>query len=142
MINKIFIYGTLHHSMGNRYSRFLERNAQYMGVATKKGKLFNIGRYPGAVKSHNPEDKIKGYLYSVEDIEHLLNTLDEYEGYDKSSPNQSLFKRERVLVEDKNNKKHLAWIYWYNKPTDEKKEIDRGDFLAFRERKVKNKIVA
>jgi gamma-glutamylcyclotransferase (GGCT)/AIG2-like uncharacterized protein YtfP len=139
MINKIFVYGTLHDNPGNRYSRFLERNANYMGVATKKGKLFSLGHYPGAVKSHNPNDKIKGYLYSVENIEYLLKTLDEYEGFDKSSPGHSLFIREKAIVEDRKNKKHIAWIYWYNKATNEKKEIEKGDFFAFKEKKGKSR---
>jgi gamma-glutamylcyclotransferase (GGCT)/AIG2-like uncharacterized protein YtfP len=142
MINKIFIYGTLHDNPGNKYSRILERNAHYLGIASKKGKLFYIGRYPGAVKSDNRDDKIKGYLYSIEDIDYILNTLDEYEGYDKSSPGRSLFIREKVMVEDRKNKKHWAWIYWYNKATSEKKEIDNGDFLAFKVRNDNKKSVA
>lgn len=132
MLSKIFVYGTLHDNPGNRYSRFLEQNAKYIGVATRKGKLFNIGRYPGAVESLNPDDMIKGYLYSTDNMETLLSKLDEYEGYEKSYPAHSLFIRKKVLVADKKNKKHWAWMYLYNKDVSKKKEIDEGDFFTYR----------
>ncbi len=50
-----------------------------LGGVVYQGKLYLVKDYPAAVPSHNPEDSVLGEVYSIQDINHLLVRLDEYE---------------------------------------------------------------
>ena len=57
----------------------LSERGQLICSARIAGRLYDFGRYPGAVKSDQAEDWLHGELYRLDDLE-LLPVLDEYEG--------------------------------------------------------------
>jgi gamma-glutamylcyclotransferase (GGCT)/AIG2-like uncharacterized protein YtfP len=92
----LFVYGTLRRGCDNRYARLLAEQGRFVGVARIPGRLYDLGSYPGAVASDQPDQWIHGEVFSVDNA--LLTALDEYEGAE--------FERAMVPAIG-------CWIYWY-----------------------------
>jgi gamma-glutamylcyclotransferase (GGCT)/AIG2-like uncharacterized protein YtfP len=92
----LFVYGTLRRGCDNQFARLLAERGQCVGVARVPGRLYDLGSYPGAVASDQPDEWIHGELFSLDDA--LLTSLDEYEGAEF----------ERAIVPAIG-----CWIYWY-----------------------------
>ncbi len=128
----LFVYGTLRREFNHRlYQRVLNRYAHYLGEATFRGKLYDLGSYPGAVDSPHPEDKVVGEVYAVEPeyLSTVLDILDEYEGCHPAEPEASLYVREQRPVH-LGDQQIEAWIYLYNRSVEGREEIPGGDYVA------------
>lgn len=124
----IFVYGTLRKDSKNQMYYILARYADFIGEGRFMGKLYNIGEYPGAVSSNDPDDVVRGEVYALRDPKQVLRVLDDYEGCGQDDPSPTEFRRERVLISLENGEKINAWIYIYNRPTDGLKVIPSGDY--------------
>jgi gamma-glutamylcyclotransferase (GGCT)/AIG2-like uncharacterized protein YtfP len=102
-LHHLFVYGTLRRGSSNQFARLLAEQGQFMGVARVPGRLYELGRYPGAVASDQPDEWIHGEIFSIDDA--LLAALDEYEG--------SEFERVIVPVRLDDGRTIECWIYWY-----------------------------
>ena len=69
-----------------------------------RGRLHDLGRYPGAVPSDQPDHFIYGEVHRLDDPQ-LLPSLDEYEG--------SEFSRAVASAEAEDGRIVDCWIYWY-----------------------------
>jgi gamma-glutamylcyclotransferase (GGCT)/AIG2-like uncharacterized protein YtfP len=127
----IFVYGTLRKDSKNQMYHILAQYADFVGVGTFVGKLYNIGEYPGTVPSDNPDDVVKGEVYALHDPKSVLKVLDGYEGCGQDDLPPTEFRREKVLISLENGEKISAWIYIYNRPTDGLKVISSGDYSYF-----------
>jgi gamma-glutamylcyclotransferase (GGCT)/AIG2-like uncharacterized protein YtfP len=136
--SKLFVYGTLRNSYGHKLYGLLKDNFELIGKAVIKGKLFDIGKYPGAVISRTDNNQIVGELYQAkkdsDSIEQALKKLDRYEGYD-AQDSSSEYVRKRKFVRLKNGKKVLSWVYVYNRPVKNKHLIESGDYIHHISRK-------
>ena len=56
----LFVYGTLRSQMNDSLHRLLETYAIFVGTGSFQGKLYDIGRYPGAVRSGRNTDRVMG----------------------------------------------------------------------------------
>jgi gamma-glutamylcyclotransferase (GGCT)/AIG2-like uncharacterized protein YtfP len=92
----LFVYGTLRRGSESQFARLLAEQGRFMGVARVPGRLYDLGSYPGAVASNQPDQWIHGEVFSVDSA--LLTALDEYEGMEF----------ERAIVPTLG-----CWIYWY-----------------------------
>src|SRR5262245_40278562 len=92
----LFVYGTLRRTYRSLMSQWLARNARFSGRGTYRGKLLNLGRYPGAVPSRNLSDNVRGDLYSLGGGRATLRLLDSHEGKE--------FCRKKVAINVKNGK--------------------------------------
>ena len=124
----LFVYGTLRRKARNKVSALLKKNATFMGLGTAKGRLYDLGEYPAAVPDQRK--RIVGELYSLENGKNteILALLDEYEEYNASNPEQSLYIRKKTQVKLDGQEGLNAWIYWYNKPVDAQRLIPTGDY--------------
>ena len=61
----LFVYGTLRKAHGSPMSEWLARNAQFYGLGTYRGKLLNLGHYPGVIPSRDASDKVLGFTSFV-----------------------------------------------------------------------------
>ncbi len=124
----LFVYGTLRRKARNKVSALLKKNATFMGLGTAKGRLYDLGEYPAAVPDQRK--RIVGELYSLEAGKNaeILAVLDEYEEYNASNPEQSLYIRKKTQVKLDGQEGLNAWIYWYNKPLDAQRLIPTGDY--------------
>lgn len=123
----LFVYGTLLDPK-NSVGQFLRSNAELFADGYFQGKLYDLGEYPGAVESNNPEDKVYGSVFVLEKPETVLRMLDEYEetGDQFAEPNEFIRTKTEIVVGK--NEKLLCWIYLYNYPVDSGNQIESGIF--------------
>ena len=121
----LFVYGTLRKGLGHPMRRVLARHAKFVGMGKFRGKLYDLGKYPGAAASGAESDAVRGELYRFGDAERIFPILDGYEG--------PRFRREIVTVSVGPKKKLRLWIYLYAGALGGLKPILSGDYLEFRQ---------
>jgi len=123
----LFVYGTLLDE-SNPYAAFLKENSRLHQQGRLRGKLFNIGNYPGAIIDDTAETFVYGSIFLMNDPKSVLDELDEYEGFgdDFAQPNE--FIRDLVEVETKNTNLR-CWVYLYNLPVHTLPQISSGNYL-------------
>jgi gamma-glutamylcyclotransferase (GGCT)/AIG2-like uncharacterized protein YtfP len=117
----VFVYGTL-RQRDHPMRRVLDRHGIYAGRGTFQGRLYDLGRYPGAVRSSGKRDRIVGEIYKLQRPIEALKVLDEYEG--------RLFLREAATISLKPAETITAWIYLYRGRVEQGRRIPSGDYLA------------
>lgn len=125
----IFVYGTLRSAPRHQMNKVLERHADRVGRGKVPGILYDIGPYPGAVKTTGTRAFVRGDVYRLRDPDRALKVLDRYEGWDEKKPRSGEFRRSRVVVNMGAGKTVKAWIYLYNRPTSGLTRIRSGDYL-------------
>lgn len=119
----LFVYGLLRSDIGGPMQPALAAAARLAGRGSWRGRLYRVGEFPGAVPCDGDEF-VLGELYELgEGAEALLSRLDAYEGV----PSDYVRVRSRVHCEGRELE---AWIYVWNRPTDELERIESGDFLG------------
>ncbi|MHB1696598.1 MAG: gamma-glutamylcyclotransferase family protein [bacterium] len=124
----LFVYGTLKRDIGNDMYHLLAKHAKYIDDATWSGKLYLVETYPGAVRSDNPLDAVHGEVFLLNNPDNVLPGLDEYEECSDNFPEPKLYKRIKDKVHLATGDIINAWIYIYNLPVDNLKEIKSGNF--------------
>jgi gamma-glutamylcyclotransferase (GGCT)/AIG2-like uncharacterized protein YtfP len=128
MSEYLFVYGTLASNSEHEMHRHLASNAEYAGEGSFNGQLYRIGPYPGAVPSSNPEDKVFGELYRLDNAEELFVHLDDYEGCGPDDPQPTEFVRRMEAVYLKDGTRSQAWIYLFNRTVADLPRIVSGRF--------------
>lgn len=110
----LFVYGTL--MRGLPLHRAMAGGATFLGHGSVRGRLLDLGRYPGLVDG---QGRVRGELYRVERPE-LLRALDREEGYN--------FVRRRGAVTLDDGRRARAWLYRYRGPRERAVPIPGGDW--------------
>jgi gamma-glutamylcyclotransferase (GGCT)/AIG2-like uncharacterized protein YtfP len=95
-VDRLFVYGTLRRGSENQFARLLAERGQCIGEARVPGRLYDLGSYPGAKPSDQPNEWIVGEVFHLDEPAAVLGALDEYEGPEF----------ERAILD-------TFWIYWY-----------------------------
>jgi len=127
----LFVYGTLRKAFDNPMAKLLRQEADYEGEGVVDGKLYDIGRFPGAIISCRDSIEIKGEIYALRIADRIFAYLDQYEGYSPNIFASSLFRREKCQVTCDDGDEIEAWIYIFNEPLDGYPLIERGDYVEF-----------
>jgi len=98
----------------------LARGAHFMEMGKVRGRLVDLGRYPGLVTGVG---QVKGEVYRIDDPE-LLPVLDHEEGYN--------FERSRVFATLASGRHVQVWVYRYRGPRDRAVPIPDGDYRRAR----------
>jgi gamma-glutamylcyclotransferase (GGCT)/AIG2-like uncharacterized protein YtfP len=108
---------------------FLTHYGEYVADATCPGKLYKVDYYPGLVPSDDPRDIAYGEVYKLSCPGIVLSHLDDYEecGPKFSKPTQ--YERHKENVTTTSGEVITAWVYIYNRPTEELQLIESGDYL-------------
>jgi gamma-glutamylcyclotransferase (GGCT)/AIG2-like uncharacterized protein YtfP len=122
----LFVYGTLLDS-DNAYGRHLLDNSTPWGEAKFKGKLYDVGEYPGAIYQPGGDSYVYGKIYLLNKPGIILKVLDEYEGFGDSEVQPNLFIRGLIEVETE-DKTIDCWVYLYNLPVEGFRQILSGDY--------------
>jgi gamma-glutamylcyclotransferase (GGCT)/AIG2-like uncharacterized protein YtfP len=130
MTDFLFVYGTLVREAGHEIHEHLARDAEYLGEAYFRGRLYNVAHYPGAVASTAPADKVFGELYRLNKPDELLLHLDAYEGCGPNDPQPTLYVRQVGTVQVESAEPVEAWIYLYNGPVTGLRRIPSGRFMV------------
>jgi gamma-glutamylcyclotransferase (GGCT)/AIG2-like uncharacterized protein YtfP len=125
----VFFYGTLMAGFDRRRRADIDSKLTFVGRATMRAALFDLGLYPAAVPSC--EGEVLGELYETIDPDTVLAVLDEIEGYRPGRPDQSLYTRDRVDVRLTDGSELSAWAYFYNAPLGSAPRIASGDYLEY-----------
>jgi gamma-glutamylcyclotransferase (GGCT)/AIG2-like uncharacterized protein YtfP len=120
-VDHLFVYGTLRRGSNIQEARLLQGRARFVGDARMPGRLYGLGRYPGAVPAAKDGEWICGEVYKMEDSAGLLSVLDEYEG--------SSFERAVSSVHTDSGKTIECWVYLYVGRTPGRL-IESGDWLS------------
>ncbi|GEO11956.1 gamma-glutamylcyclotransferase family protein [Segetibacter aerophilus] len=129
-ITRLFVYGTLRRGFHNPAYKYISKHFVEVGEAQVKGKLYDLGEYPGAVAT-DEESFVKGELYELKEageFEWVIEQLDDYEGLNPEEGEAPLYKRQSVEVRF-NDQRFQAWIYWYNGNISENALIPSGDYF-------------
>ena len=81
----LFVYGTLRRG-GEGHRLLQRRGVVYVGKGIVAGELYDLGSYPGALKSQDLASRVVGEVYRLSNATQALQRLDEYEGVRPSGP--------------------------------------------------------
>ena len=114
----LFAYGTL--MRGYRLHHVLARGAHFVGLGTARGRLLDLGRYPGVVDGRG---RVTGEVYRLRHPQ-VLPAVDRAEGVQ--------FLRGHTLVALADGGRARAWIYRYRGPRERAVPIPEGDYRRAR----------
>ena len=105
----------------------LARGADFLGIGTARGRLLDLGRYPGVVDG---DGRVTGEVYRLRDPQ-VLPAADRAEGVQ--------FVRGRTLVTLADGARARAWIYRYRGPRERAVPIPDGDYRRARPARSKGR---
>ena len=129
MLEYLFVYGTLMRGFDHPMSRLLSQNAEFIGEAQCRGRLYLIRHYPGLLLSDQPGDVVHGELYRMYEPRQALATFDDYEHCGPTFAQPTAYLRQVLPVTRMDGTVSEAWTYVYNWPVVETKRIASGRFL-------------
>ena len=135
-IYHLFVYGSLRSGFRSPAYEYISRFFNFIGEAKVRGKLFDMGSYPGAVPASD-NTFIIGEIYVIKDdsdFSWAIGQLDDYEGVNVESDEMQLYRRELTDVFI-NNEVTPAWIYWYSGNVSGRPEIVSGDLMEYLQHK-------
>jgi len=135
MADYLFVYGTLRKNYDLKLKNKVIRYLQYVGQGKVGASLYDIGRYPGAIRDSRGTEVI-GDLFLLTDPEKVLKVLDRYEGLSGPEDKTAEFIRKRTNVRLRSGETKKAWIYWYNFDPSNKVKIRHKDYLNYLKKKT------
>lgn len=110
----LFTYGTL-------------RPKDSLAIELSGYKMFDLGWFPGVIKSDDPQDTIWGSVVPIKDDDHLA-ALDAYEGCCGNTPN-CFYHRINVNHSDDDP----LYLYVFNESVENSPRVHSGDWLDYKE---------
>ena len=126
--DRLFVYGTLMRGHVHPMARLLSANADFLGEASCRGRLYLVKNYPGLVLSDDAAEIVFGELYRLRAVEDLLREFDMYEACGDGFPEPTEYLRRMLSVTLADGTTSEAWTYIYNWPVDQFARIESGRF--------------
>lgn len=120
--NYLFVYGTLRNKYDLKLKERVAKELEYIGKAKVGAALYDLGRYPGAIKESQKSEVI-GDVFLISNPDKVFKVLDQYEGEN--------FSRVKEQVKLRGGKLVNAWVYWYNQDPQGKHKIQYKDYLNY-----------
>ena len=127
--DRLFVYGTLMRGFDHPMARLLSANAEYLGEASCRGRLYRVKHYPGLVLSGEASDIVHGELYRLREADAMLREFDMYEACGEGFPEPTQYLRKMLPVTLAGGEVGEAWTYIYNWPVAKLVRIESGRFL-------------
>jgi len=128
--DRLFVYGTLMRGYMHPMAKLLSANAEFLGEASCRGKLYLVKHYPGLVLSDDTNDIVHGELYRLREVEAMLREFDMYEACGEGFPEPTQYVRQMFSVTLADGSASEAWTYLYNWPVAKLTRIESGRFLG------------
>ena len=125
----LFVYGTLMRGYSHPMARLLSANADFLGDASCRGRLYKVKHYPGLVLSGETADVVFGELYRLRAADDLLREFDMYEACGEGFAEPTQYVRQMLPVTLAGGSTSQAWTYIYNWPVAGLTLIESGRFL-------------
>lgn len=129
MPDLVFFYGTLMTGFDRRRRLGMDNRLAFRGRGWIRAAMFDLGLYPAAIPA--ADSRVWGEIFEIFDAPEVLAALDEVEGYDPSTPDTSLYVRQRVPVEFEDGRRAEAEVYFYNAPLGQAPRIPSGDYMEY-----------
>ena len=110
MEKRLFVYGTLRQ--GHLMHGLLRPLGRFLGRASVKGRLYDLGGYPGLVLD-DAAGWVHGELYSLTRPGQAFEVLDEYEGCLPAEVGKPEYRRVLCEVVNDRGRFSKAWMYEY-----------------------------
>jgi gamma-glutamylcyclotransferase (GGCT)/AIG2-like uncharacterized protein YtfP len=127
--DRLFVYGTLMRGFDHPMARLLSANADFIGRATCRGRLYLVKHYPGLVLSDDPADLVFGELYRLRERDAMLREFDMYEACGEGFAPPTEYLRQILQVALDDGAVSEVWTYLYNWPVTDLPRIASGRFL-------------
>jgi gamma-glutamylcyclotransferase (GGCT)/AIG2-like uncharacterized protein YtfP len=114
MTDHLFVYGTLSPRNAPPEIAATVNRLRPVGSASVRGRLYDLGEYPGAVLSEKSRSVVRGEVFELPGDQSTLTALDSYEGFEPHKPGSSLFLRRVRPVTMDDGKRVRCWVYIYN----------------------------
>jgi gamma-glutamylcyclotransferase (GGCT)/AIG2-like uncharacterized protein YtfP len=134
MSQYLFAYGTLQPGCAPAQMAALAAQLRPVGEGSIRGRLYDLGGYPGAVPDANTEGRIFGTVMELPEDPEILRRLDAYEECDPHAPDTSEYVRELREIKMATGGTLECWFYRYNWKTDESRRIASGDWRTYAEK--------
>jgi len=128
--DRLFVYGTLMRGYVHPMAKLLSANADFLGEASCRGRLYMVKHYPGLVLSDDASEIVHGELYRLRAPEELLREFDMYEACGEGFPEPTQYVRTMFSVTLADGASSRAWTYLYNWPVATLTRIESGRFLG------------
>jgi len=102
---------------------------RHLGAARVRGRLLDLGPYPGALLDDTARGEIAGDLLQI-DSARVLAALDRYEGFDPDAPGESLYRRTRATARRADGSACPCEIYVYGRDPGGAPAVADGDWAA------------
>lgn len=135
--NFLFVYGTLlsaaSGSKGRGQRDRLHRAARVVGNATVRGRLYDLGAYPGLVIARPDDEVVHGEVLELASpFERTLRGLDDYEGIVPGNHPHNEYERRLLDATLETGDTVSAWAYVYLHAPPPGSLIACGSWLARR----------
>ena len=127
--DRLFVYGTLMRGFDHPMAKLLSANADFLGEARCRGRLYLIKHYPGLVLSDDPTEVVHGELFRLREREAMLHEFDMYEACGDNFPQPTEYIRKMLPLTLDDGSAGEAWTYIYNWPVTKLPRIASGRFL-------------
>ena len=127
--DRLFVYGTLMRGFDHPMARLLSANADFLGQAQCRGRLYLVKHYPGLLLSADASDVAFGELFRLRERDALLREFDMYEACGEGFAEPTEYVRQIINVTLGDGAASEAWTYVYNWPVTDLPRIASGRFL-------------
>ena len=127
--DRLFVYGTLMRGYVHPMAKMLSANADFLGEASCRGRLYRVKHYPGLVLSDDANEIAHGELYRLREVDAMLREFDMYEACGEGFPEPTQYIRQMLPVALETGETVEVWTYVYNWPVAELKRIESGRFM-------------
>jgi gamma-glutamylcyclotransferase (GGCT)/AIG2-like uncharacterized protein YtfP len=107
------------------------RRLRFLGPATVRGRLYDLGAYPAAMLDGSNDSRIRGQLVEI-DEESVWQELDRYESCPRPGEDDGLFRRVCTTATVSLGQTMDCWIYVYNRDLREAKVVESGCWRTHR----------
>ena len=128
----VFFYGTLiTGARDDAVRRLVDTYCRIVGPAWLRGRLYDLGPYPGMVKPRPGKgDAVQGVIARLMRPRLLLPALDAYEDYDPAAPGAGAYLRRRAVARLRPDDRHLpCWVYLLRRQPVRAAVIPDGDWV-------------
>ncbi|HEY4835579.1 MAG TPA: gamma-glutamylcyclotransferase family protein [Bradyrhizobium sp.] len=129
MQDHLFVCGTLKRGFDHPMAQLLAANADFLGEARCRGRLYLIKHYPGLLLSDDPADIVFGEVFRLRERDALLRELDMYEACGEGFAEPTEYIRQMLPVTREDGAASEAWTYIYNWPVTGLPRIASGRFM-------------
>jgi gamma-glutamylcyclotransferase (GGCT)/AIG2-like uncharacterized protein YtfP len=135
----LFVYGTLMSgaqvALGKAQRMRLARESDSLGPASiAHARLYDLGRYPGAVAGGGVDDLVHGEAVVLSDPERTLAWLDAYEGIVPGKHDANEYERTLREVKLAGGEAIDTWVYLLRAVTAHARRIEDGRWMPRRGR--------